>query len=153
MAIKGTNAINQNIQSTYHIEQEIERNEEVERKNKKMITNYNLQSNYIFNPFNLNNDIYWNPFVSGDGYNTSDLNPFNLPEESEIKEENKNPGNFVTSDLEIKRKKSIHYDLNNKNDGIEKIKKEFILSNFDGKILNEMTLIYNIEDDDKIKIF
>ena len=140
MAIKTTNVINPNIQKTYHIDQQIEIKEEIERKNKKMITHnnikeYNTISNpysnyydneYYYNPFDERKEFIFNPFEHYDSHK-SYLNPFDNPWDES--------------------------NLNNENDETEKIIDNPILNQFDDKILNEMTLIYNIENEDEIKIF
>ena len=106
MAEKTNNSINQNIQSTYHIDQQIEKKEESERKEAKVFGNI------------------CNPFMSPDDFYKGIVNPFNKSED-------------------FYEEKEIFND----NDPI--------LDNFDDKILNEMTLIYNNNEvyDKKIRIF
>ena len=142
MAIKPTNIINPNISSTYNIDQQIESKEESERKNDKMVTNYYLQNNGFINP------------VPHDGYGACTYVEENGEETKNENQEYSLEHKFEDFEHLTKEKEKHNYRINNnKIDEIPEINKELILSNFDDKILNEMTLIYNIENYDQIKIF
>ena len=138
MGIKPPNIINPNIGSTYDIDQQIESKEESERKNSKILSNYELKDNFNY------------------GEEGSSVN-LKENEQDKIKENfNKNQECYIKQEFEGLKDLSNGKKKNkkkNKKDETQQINEELILNNFDDKILNEMTLIYNIENEDEIKIF
>ena len=140
MEIKPSNIINPNIGSTYDIDQQIESKEESERKNSKLLFNYELKDN--FNHFNGQNESCGD--LKENGQDKIEEN-FNKNQECYIEQEFEGLNDLSNGKKKNKKK--------NKKDETQQINEELILNNFDDKILNEMTLIYNIENEDEIKIF
>ena len=151
MAIKPpTNIINSNIRSTYDIDQQLESKEENERKHTKIKTHYNLIDYNFLDNFHKSGcdvdenagaevknenqeEIFINPKFNGKMQNKSKYQEYDVEQEFKDSEEDK------------KRNK-------NQNEKTKQINNELILSKFDDKILNEMALIYIIENEDEIKI-
>ena len=106
-----------------------------------------------FKPSKRPDKIYSKNYSNKRIKNKFDFSPYYSWEENHVKMEEKNKGNFIKSKSEIKRKKNILLYFTVKNVEEKRINNNLILKQFDGKILSKMSLIYNIRNENKIKIF